>query len=55
MNEQPSSKMMFEGDWGCCPNKRICKNREPVQVYIACQFVKLYSFALLATLCKTNY
>ena len=45
-------KMMFEGDWGCCPNKRICKNREPVQVYIACQFVKLYSFALLATLCK---
>lgn len=28
--------MMFEGDWGCCPNKRICKNREPVQVYTAC-------------------
>ena len=32
--------MMFEGDWGCCPNKRICKNREPVQGYTACQFVK---------------
>lgn len=27
--------MMFEGDWGCCPNKRICKNREPIQVYTA--------------------
>ena len=21
---QPSSKMMFEGDWGCCPNKQHC-------------------------------
>ena len=22
---QPSSKMMFEGDWGCCPNKQFLK------------------------------
>ena len=25
MNEQPSSKMMFEGDWGCCPNEQFSK------------------------------
>ena len=36
-----------EGDWGCCPNKRICKNREPVQVYTACQFVKGQNTALI--------
>ena len=40
-------KMMFKGDWGCCPNKRICKNREPVQVYTACQFVKGQNMALI--------
>lgn len=45
---QPSSKMMFEGDWGCCPNKQFLKIEpkaklkkmgEPVQVYTACQRV----------------
>ena len=40
-------KMMFEEDWGCCPNKRICKNREPVQVYTACQFAKGQNTALI--------
>lgn len=25
MNEQPTSKMSFKGDWGCCPNKQIEK------------------------------
>ena len=42
--------MMFKGDWGCFSNKQICedctegkieKMSEPVQVYTACQFVKL--------------
>ena len=37
-------------DWGCFPNKQICedctegkieKMSEPVQVYTACQFVRL--------------
>ena len=50
MNEQPVSQIPFKGDWGCCPNKQICegctggeieKMSEPVQVYTACQFVKL--------------
>ena len=50
MNEQPVSQIPFKGDWGCCPNKQICKDctegkiekmSEPVQVYTACQFVKL--------------
>ena len=43
-------QMMFKGDWGCFPNKQICedctegkieKMSEPVQVYTACQFVRL--------------
>ena len=23
MNEQPVSKILFKGDWGCCPNKQF--------------------------------
>lgn len=46
--------MMFEGDWGCCPNKRICKNREPVQVYTACQFVKGQNMALIYFQLRNN-
>ena len=33
-------KMMFEGDWGCCPNKRTSKSSKQGPVYTACQFVK---------------
>ena len=32
--------MMFEGDWGCCPNKRMSKSSKQGPVYTACQFVK---------------
>ena len=46
--------MMFEEDWGCCPNKRICKNREPVQVYTACQFVKGQNMALIDFQLRNN-
>ena len=50
MNEQPVSQIPFKGDWGCFSNKQICedcigeeneKMSEPVQVYTACQFVRL--------------
>mgnify|MGYP006925814594 CR=1 FL=1 len=47
-------KMMFEEDLGCCPNKRICKNREPVQVYTACQFVKGQNMALIYFQLRNN-
>ena len=30
MNEQPSSKMMFEGDWGCCPDEQVLKKHPKV-------------------------
>jgi len=43
-------KMMFEGDWGCCPNKRMSKSSKQGPVYTACEFVNLYRFALLANL-----
>lgn len=46
--------MMFEEDLGCCPNKRICKNREPVQVYTACQFVKGQNMALIYFQLRNN-
>ena len=32
-------KMRFEGDWGCCPNKRMSKSSKQGPVYTACQFV----------------
>lgn len=47
MNAQPTPQVAFKGDWGCFPNKQICKDftegkiekmSEPVQVYTACQF-----------------
>ena len=47
MNEQPSSKMMFEGDWGCCPNEQFSKKLPKV---ILRKWVNLYRFALLANL-----
>ena len=40
--------MMFKGDWGCCPNKRMSKSRKQGPVYTACEFVNLYRFTLLA-------
>ena len=43
-------KMMFEGDWGCCSNKRMSKSSKQGPVYTACEFVNLYRFALLANL-----
>jgi len=48
--------MMFEGDWGCCPQQALfakapkgdfVKMSEPVQVYTACQFVKGQNMALI--------
>ena len=47
MSEQPSSKDDVRRGLGILPNKRICQNREPVQVYTACQFVKGQNMALI--------
>jgi len=45
---QPSSKMMFEGDWGCCPNKQFLKIEPKAKLK---KWVNLYRFTLLAKEC----
>jgi len=42
-------KMMFEGDWGCCPNEQFSKKHPKA---ILRKWVNLYRFALLANLWK---
>ena len=46
--------MMFKGDWGCCPNKRMSKSSKQGPVCTACEFVNLYRFTLLANLWRHN-
>ena len=50
MNEQPAPEVLFQGDWGCCPNKQMSKNSKVVPLCTACEFVNLYRFTLLANL-----
>ena len=49
---QPSSKMMYEGDWGCCPNKQFLKIEPKTKLK---KWVNLYRFTLLANLSLHKY